>query len=90
MLFLLRIGISPLGLAAIRPALLPLPSRSWPIGATSAAKRKRAVNLSLNENLVAQAKTHTSNLSAIMETLLADFAATQQQARAARRGAAAG
>ena len=60
--------------------MLPPPSRSWTTGATSAAKRKRAVNLTLNENLVAQAKTHTSNLSATMESLLADFVASQQQA----------
>ena len=47
--------------------------------------RKRAVNLTLNETLVAQAKTYTNNLSATMEILLADYVATQQQARAARQ-----
>ena len=31
--------------------------------------RKRPVNLTLNEALVAQAKAYTSNLSATMETL---------------------
>ena len=58
---------------------------SNPAPATIAATRKRAVNLTLNESLVAQAKTYTSNLSATMETLLADYVAAQQQARAARQ-----
>ena len=40
--------------------------------------RKRAVNLTLNEGLVAQAKTYTSNLSATMEDLLAAYVAQQQ------------
>ena len=53
--------------------------------APPATTRKRAVNLTLNESLVAQAKTYTSNLSATMETLLADYVAAQQQARAARQ-----
>ena len=53
--------------------------------ATFAATRKRAVNLTLNESLVAQAKTYTSNLSATMETLLAEYVATKQQARAGRQ-----
>ena len=35
--------------------------------------------------MVAQAKTYTSNLSATMEILLADYVATQQLARAARQ-----
>ena len=35
--------------------------------------RKRPVNLTLNEALVAQAKAYTSNLSATMKSLLADF-----------------
>ena len=45
------------------------------------AMRKRAVNLTLNEGLVAQAKTYTSNLSATMEELLAAYVSQQQQAR---------
>ena len=53
--------------------------------AAPTATRKRAVNLTLNESLVAQAKTYTSNLSATMETLLADFVAMKQQARAVRQ-----
>ena len=58
------------------PALAP---------ATPAAKRKRAVNLTLDEGLVAQARSYTSNLSATMESLLADYVATQLQARTARQ-----
>ncbi len=53
--------------------------------AIPAATRKRAVNLTLNEGLVAQAKTYTGNLSATIEALLADYVATQQQARTARQ-----
>ena len=44
------------------------------------AMRKRAVNLTLNEGLVAQAKTYTSNLSATMEELLAAYVSQQQKA----------
>ena len=47
--------------------------------------RKRAVNLTLNEGLVAQAKTYTSNLSATMEDLLATYVAQQQQTRLTRQ-----
>lgn len=53
--------------------------------ATGATTRKRAVNLTLNEGLVAQAKTYTSNLSATMEALLAAYVAQQQQTRLARQ-----
>lgn len=45
--------------------------------------RKRAVNLTLNEDLVAQARGVTDNLSGVVETLLADFLAQQKQKRAA-------
>lgn len=51
----------------------------------AASTRKRAVNLTLNEALVAQAKTYTRNLSATMEILLADYVAQQQQSHAMRR-----
>jgi post-segregation antitoxin (ccd killing protein) len=34
---------------------------------------KRAVNLTLNEDLVSQVKSMTDNLSAVVETLLAEF-----------------
>lgn len=47
--------------------------------------RKRPVNLTLNEVLVAQAKAYTSNLSATMEALLSDFVASQQQAQRSRQ-----
>ena len=47
--------------------------------------RKRAVNLTLNESLVAEAKNYTSNLSATMEELLAAYVVEQQQAHGARR-----
>ena len=50
--------------------------------------RKRAVNLTLNEGLVAQAKTYTKNLSATMETLLAEFVVAQQKAQLHRQQAA--
>lgn len=53
--------------------------------ATGAALRKRAVNLTLNEGLVAQAKTYTSNLSATMEELLTVYVAQQQKARLNRQ-----
>ena len=52
------------------------------------APRKRAVNLTLNEALVAQAKTYTSNLSATMEELLASYVAQQQSARLTRQNQA--
>ena len=37
--------------------------------------RKRTVNLTLNEDLVQQAKGMTDNLSGVVESLLADFVA---------------
>lgn len=58
---------------------------STSVPASPASTRKRAVNLTLSETLVVQAKTYTSNLSATMETLLAEFVAINQQARAARQ-----
>jgi len=51
----------------------------------TASVRKRPVNLTLNEGLVAQAKTYTSNLSATMEALLSEFVAQQQQAQRSRQ-----
>ena len=59
-----------------------MPTASIAAGATL---RKRAVNLTLNEGLVAQAKTYTSNLSATMEDLLATYVAQQQQTRLTRQ-----
>ncbi|MEI7456037.1 MAG: type II toxin-antitoxin system CcdA family antitoxin [Nitrosomonadales bacterium] len=45
---------------------------------TSSA-RKRAVNLTLNEDIVAQAKALTPNLSAVVETLLSGYVAQIQR-----------
>jgi post-segregation antitoxin (ccd killing protein) len=53
-----------------------------------ASIRKRPVNLTMNEALVAQAKTYTNNLSATMESLLAEFVVNQQNVRRDRQGAA--
>lgn len=53
--------------------------------ASGSTLRKRAVNLTLNEGLVAQAKTYTNNLSATMEELLAHYVAQQQQSRLTRQ-----
>ncbi len=47
--------------------------------------RKRPVNLTLNEALVAQARAYTSNLSATMEALLSDFVASHQQVQRSRQ-----
>jgi post-segregation antitoxin (ccd killing protein) len=52
---------------------------------TATGARKRAVNLTLNEGLVAQARNYTDNLSATMEELLAAYVAQQQQTQAMRR-----
>jgi antitoxin CcdA len=43
--------------------------------------RKRPVNLTLNEELVQQAKGMTDNLSGVVESLLSDFVAQQQKKR---------
>ena len=53
--------------------------------AAVSATRKRPVNLTLNEELVAQAKTYTDNLSATMESLLTEFVAAQRQAQSNKR-----
>jgi len=44
--------------------------------------RKRAVNLTLNEDLVARARSVTTNLSSVVESLLAGFLAQERQKRA--------
>lgn len=41
--------------------------------------RKRPVNLTLNEDLVLQAREVTGNLSAVVESLLADFVEHERQ-----------
>lgn len=48
------------------------------------AARKRAVNLTLNEDLVNRAKGMTTNLSAVVESLLADFLLKEEKRRAAQ------
>jgi antitoxin CcdA len=45
--------------------------------------QKRPVNLTLNEDLVAQARAVTDNLSAVVESLLAEYVAEEQRRRAA-------
>lgn len=47
--------------------------------------RKRPVNLTINEMLVVQAKAYTNNLSATMESLLAEFVTKQQSAQRNRQ-----
>ena len=46
---------------------------------------KRPVNLSLSENLVAEARNYTSNLSATLETLLAQYVSSRQQEQLSRQ-----
>ena len=45
------------------------------------AARKRPVNLTLNEDLVLQARGITDNLSGVVESLLADFVEHGRQQR---------
>ncbi len=45
----------------------------------NAAARKRPVNLTLNEELVSQAKSMTDNLSGVVESLLAEFVDRQHR-----------
>ena len=49
-----------------------------------ASARKRPVNLTVNEDLLSQARGLTDNLSKVVETLLADYVARERQAREAR------
>lgn len=46
--------------------------------------RKRPVNLTLNEDLVAQARDITDNLSGVVESLLADYVNYERQQRLAK------
>lgn len=43
--------------------------------------RKRAVNLTLNEDLVSQAKGMTNNLSGVVEQLLTDYVQKQNKTK---------
>lgn len=45
------------------------------------ASRKRPVNLTLREDLVAEVKSVTDNLSGVVESLLVDYLATQKKRR---------
>ena len=49
--------------------------------AYNAKAPKRRVNLSLNEDLIAQARGVTNNLSEVVETLLADFVSKEKARR---------
>ncbi|HWJ34123.1 MAG TPA: type II toxin-antitoxin system CcdA family antitoxin [Steroidobacteraceae bacterium] len=46
--------------------------------------RKRPVNLTLNEDLVHQARAITDNLSGVVESLLSDFVAQERKAQLAK------
>ena len=50
----------------------------------STEARKRPVNLSLNEDLVGQARELTDNLSGVVETLLAGYVEHERQQRLAK------
>jgi antitoxin CcdA len=47
----------------------------------NSAARKRPVNLTLNEDLVSQAKSMTDNLSGVVESLLSEFVARVSRER---------
>jgi antitoxin CcdA len=47
----------------------------------NAAARKRPVNLTLNEDLVSQAKSMTDNLSGVVELLLLQFVERESRER---------
>jgi antitoxin CcdA len=46
--------------------------------------RKRAVNLTLNEDLLAHVREVTANLSGVVESLLAEYLVRERQRRAAQ------
>ena len=54
------------------------------VGQRIMSKAKRAVNLSLNEELVAETRTLTDNLSSVVEHLLAEFVAQETAKREAQ------
>jgi antitoxin CcdA len=47
----------------------------------NAAAGKRPVNLTLNEDLVSQAKSMTDNLSGVVESLLSEFVDRERKER---------
>jgi antitoxin CcdA len=52
--------------------------------ASNIEARKRPVNLTLNEDLVVEVRSLTSNLSGVVESLLADFVEHERQQRMAK------
>ena len=52
--------------------------------AFNAGARKRAVNLTLNADLVSQAKSMTDNLSGVVESLLTEFVDRESRERMAK------
>ena len=48
---------------------------------SNASARKRPVNLTLNTDLVSQAKSMTDNLSAVVESLLSEFVERESRER---------
>jgi antitoxin CcdA len=54
------------------------------VGSYDPAARKRPVNLTLNEDLVDQAKAMTDNLSGVVESLLSGFVDKERKAELAR------
>ena len=46
---------------------------------------KRPVNLTLSENLVAEARNYTSNLSATLETLLTEYVVSRKMEQLSRQ-----
>ena len=55
-----------------------------------APTRKRPVNLTIDETLVMQARAYTNNLSATIESLLAEFGVAKQNAQRDRQRGADG
>lgn len=55
----------------------------------SSSSRKRPVNLTLSDDVVQQARGFSSNLSAVVDTLLADYVRQQTLVRQAHRQEAA-
>lgn len=55
------------------------------MSAVAAGFRKRPINLTLSENVVAAARNYSNNLSATVDALLADYVASQAQAQSSHR-----
>ncbi len=56
---------------------------------SAVAARKRPVNLTLNEDVIAQARAMTPNLSAVVETLLSGYIAQKLSEQSIRQQQAA-